>query len=90
MHLDPQMRSSLQLFWSIVMINIFSPKISVRSQANFFHFQMQSCDYLIFGWSPNTRNASNEEKKKNQHNSSWPGGTGILQSPKTKAASSDG
>ena len=46
-------------------------------------------DDLIFCWSSNTRNASNVEKKKYQDNCTWPRRTGILQSSKTKVASSE-
>ena len=85
MHADPQMRIRLQLFWSIVTIFLFSTTISLRSLCNVFHIQMQSMRRFHFGWSfTTTRNASNEEKKKNQDNCSWPSWRGILQSCKTK------
>ena len=93
MHADPQMRIRLQLFWSIVTIIIFSIAISLRawrSPCNFFHIQMQSMRRFHFGWSfTTTRNTSNEKKKNYQDNCSWPNWRGILQSSKTKAASSE-
>ena len=90
MHADPQMRTRLQLFCSIVTIIIFSTATSLRSSCNVFHIQMQSMRRFHFGWSfTTTRNASNEKKKKNQDNCSWPSWRGILQSCKTKAASSE-
>ena len=86
MHADPQMRIGLQLFCSIVTIIIFSTATSLRSSCNVFHIQMQSMRRFHFGWSfTTTRKASNEEKKKNQDNCSWPSWRGILQSCKTKA-----
>ena len=90
MHADPQMRIRLQLFRSIVTIIILLTTTSLRSPCNVFHIQMQSMRRFHFGWSfTTTRNASNEEKKKNQDNCSWPSWRGILQSCKTKAASSE-
>ena len=53
-----------------------------------FSFQMQSMRRIHFGWLLTTRNASNEEKKENQDNCSWPSWRGILQSS-NKAASSE-
>ena len=52
--------------------------------ANFFTSKSNRCNDLIFGWSFNMRNAFNEIKKKNQENCTWPSGSGILQSSKTK------
>ena len=51
--------------------------------------QMQSMRQIHFGWLLTTKNASNEEKKENQDNCSWPSWRGISQSCKTKAASSE-
>ena len=92
MHVDPQMRIHLQLFWSIVTIFIVSTTTSLRSAWNVVQIQMKSMRNFHFGWSfinTTTRNASNEKKKKNQDNCSWPSWRGILQSCKTKAASSE-
>ena len=90
MHADPQIRICLQLFWSIATIFIFSTAISLRSHRNFFHIQMQSMRRFHFGWSfTTTRNTSNEKKKNYQDNCSWPNWRGILQSSKTKTASSE-
>ena len=90
MHADPQMRIRLQLFWSIVTIMIVSTTTSLRSPCNVFHIQMQSMRRFHFGYSfTTTRNTSNEEKKKNHDNCSWPSWRGILQSCKIKAASSE-
>ena len=64
--------------------------VSLRNPCNVFHIQMQSVRRFRFGCLfTTTRNASNEEKKKNQDNCSWPSWRGILQSCKTKAASSE-
>ena len=92
MHVNPQMRIGLQLFWSIVTIFIVSTTTSLRSAWNVFQIQMQSMRNFHFGWSfinTITRNACNEKQKKNQDNCSWPSWRGILQSCKTKAASSE-
>ena len=91
MHADLQMKIRLQLFCSIITIIIFSTAISLRRVwlSQLFSFQMQSMRRIHFGWLFTTRNASNEEKKKNQDNCSWPSWRGILQSCKTKAASSE-
>ena len=89
MHSDPQMRIGLQLFWWNVTINVFSTAISLGSPRNFLHIQIQSMRWLIYNWSFSTGNASNEEKKTNQDNCSWPSKAGILQSSKTKSAPSE-
>ena len=48
MHSDPQMRSIVQLFWSIVTIIIFSDQLSLMAIKAFFDIQMQSMKQFNF------------------------------------------
>ena len=70
-------------------VSRFFDQISLRSDGNFFYIQMQSKQVFNFWLIVKTKNASNEEKRKSQENCSWPSRTGILQSSKSKAASSE-
>ena len=47
MRLRPQMRNSLQLFWSIVTINVFSTIVPVRSMPKFFS-HLNAIDAMIW------------------------------------------
>ena len=62
--------------------------ISLRKESQLFlTSKCDGCNNLIFDWPSKTRNDSNQEKKENLDNCSWPSGIGILQSSTTKAAS---
>ena len=47
MHADPQMRTRLQLFWSIVTIIIVSTTTSLRSPCNVFTSRCNRCEDFI-------------------------------------------
>ena len=86
MQCDPQMRRCVQLFCSVVTITLFPSMLSMRRSLQLFcGFKVKLTRRLNFRLIVKTRNASEEQKKKNQDICSWPSRTGVLQSSKTEA-----